>query len=344
MHSPAWSGWESLLHGPVLSLDPLAGGRNSRVWRLTGADGQRFLAKEYFRSPHDPRDRLVTEWTALQFLQQHTTCCVPRPIACDRPNSRALYSFIEGQSPVPYAAQARYMQPLTDFYSQLYDIREAACAAQLPPASEACFSLQEIVAQVQNRMGRLFTMELNTGIHHECIKFLHEYVAPQLEQATQVAQQCCLRAGLRANAPLPLHLRMPSPSDMGFHNAIQQPDGTVFFVDFEYFGLDDPVKLLVDVCLHPAMTLTAEQKRTFAEQILHHIEPQDSAVQARLAAYAPLWRLKWCLIVLNEFLPRERARRHFAGAVEQTYEQVLSLQLVKAKKLLQEDSHDIFSH
>ena len=40
--------------------------------------------------------------------------------------------------------------------------------------------------------------------------------------------------------------RALSPSDFGLHNALRGQDGQLRFVDFEYFGWDDPVKLVSD--------------------------------------------------------------------------------------------------
>ena len=36
------------------------------------------------------------------------------------------------------------------------------------------------------------------------------------------------------------------------------------FVDFEYFGWDDPAKTIVDFLQHPAMDMTDAQRRAFA--------------------------------------------------------------------------------
>jgi hypothetical protein len=49
-----------LLGGGVQSIEPLGGGRNSRVYRVLGADGRSYALKAYFRHPADPRDRRKT--------------------------------------------------------------------------------------------------------------------------------------------------------------------------------------------------------------------------------------------------------------------------------------------
>ena len=108
-------------------------------------------------------------------------------------------------------------------------------------------------------------------------------------------------------------LRTLSPSDFGFHNALRRPDGTLCFLDFEYFGWDDPVKLVSDFLLHPGMTLSATRAAA-----LSCTAPRRCMVAMptfrRVSPHAlPLYGLRWVLIMLNEFLPELWARRAFSG-------------------------------
>jgi hypothetical protein len=70
------------------------------------------------------------------------------------------------------------------------------------------------------------------------------------------ARQGYLALGLDFDAELAEEMRTLSPSDFGFHNAIRKTDGTLCFIDFEYFGWDDPVKLTADFLHHPGMALS----------------------------------------------------------------------------------------
>ena len=45
-----------------------------------------------------------------------------------------------------------------------------------------------------------------------------------------------------------------NPSDFGFHNTLKKKN-KLFFLDFEYFGWDDPVKLTADFIWHPSHSL-----------------------------------------------------------------------------------------
>ena len=112
-------------------------------------------------------------------------------------------------------------------------------------------------------------------------------------------------------------MRTLSPSDFGFHNALETQSGEIFFLDFEYFGWDDPAKTVCDFLLHPGMALSPSLKLQFATSLVRGL-PWSQGLRERVAAYYPLFGLKWCLILLNEFLPNQILRRRFAGSRSRT--------------------------
>ena len=126
--------------------------------------------------------------------------------------------------------------------------------------------------------------------------------------------------------------RTLSPSDFGFHNAIKTAEGNIIYVDFEYFGRDDPVKLTADFLLHPAMSLSDTEKSRFAQGVGEIFKDYRDFL-TRLQYLMPLYGLRWSLIVLNEYLPSSWARRTHAGAA-MTHEQAKARQLQKAEKMV----------
>ena len=82
-----------------------------------------------------------------------------------------------------------------------------------------------------------------------------------------------------------------SPSDFGFHNTLLTKDG-LKFIDFEYFGWDDPVKLTCDFLLHPGMTLTNERKNIWVRRT-KEIFSDANYFQQRLSASYGLYGLCW---------------------------------------------------
>ena len=95
-----------------------------------------------------------------------------------------------------------------------------------------------------------------------------------------------------------------SPSDFGFHNALRKIDGSLVWLDFEYFGWDDPAKLICDFLFHPGFNLTEKQSRQWL-QGCQQIFIADSQLSERLYYSLPLYGLRWCLIILNVFLRNE---------------------------------------
>ena len=128
--------------------------------------------------------------------------------------------------------------------------------------------------------------------------------------------------------------RTLSPSDFGFHNALRNPDGTITFLDFEYFGWDDPAKLVGDVLFHPAIDLSDGLKREWLKgtQEVYGVE-----MISRLRIMWPLLGLCWCIILLNEFRSDLWLRRVEAiGAGNINRSEILDCQLKRSQRLLSE--------
>jgi hypothetical protein len=108
-------------------------------------------------------------------------------------------------------------------------------------------------------------------------------------------------------------------------------------LDFEYFGLDDPVKLVCDVLLHPGMRLAAKHRKDFAESLFAACEAAgDLGVRLRYGICLPLWRIKWACILLNEFVMSDDDERlSFFSEEETTREERLFERLAKSKAMLE---------
>ena len=104
------------------------------------------------------------------------------------------------------------------------------------------------------------------------------------------------------------------------------------FLDFEYFGWDDPVKLTADILLHPGRPLEPTRRRRF-RQAATRLYGGDPAFAGRLSAYLPLFGLRWVLILLNEFIPERWQRRVLAGETG-SWSDVKARQLAHAREFL----------
>jgi hypothetical protein len=195
------------------------------------------------------------------------------------------------------------------FLAAIHSLRGVEEARVQPSAAEACLSGAEIVAQIERRLARLSAVAANEPA---LAAFLAGEVRPLLGAIRAWAEAEYAARGLGFGTSVPEKARTLCPSDFGFHNALRTPSGRLVFIDFDYFGWDDPVKLSSDFLLHPGMRLTEACKTRFAAAI-SAVYGADPTFRDRLGLLFPLFALRWCTILLNEFLPERWAHRLHAG-------------------------------
>jgi hypothetical protein len=298
-----------LVGGPVAAMTPLRGGRNARVFRV--AAGADVFALKLFPPPIDGRDRLATEIEALRLMQGCGIADVARVVATDPARHGALLSWLDG-TPVAAPCDAD-IDAAADFLAALHVASTSAAGRAFHrPAAEACLSGREVERQINARRAALLA---RGDTEPALARFLHDAFAPALAALLARAERAFTAAGLDFATPLPQERQRLVPADFGFHNCLRGADGRLKFVDFEYFGWDDPVKLTADILHHPGTPLAAPQAARLRAAALR-IYGDDPAFAPRLAALYPLFGLRWALILLNEFLPERWRGRVEAGETE----------------------------
>lgn len=316
-----------LVGAAIESLEPVGGGRNSRVY-CVHSGSQKFALKRYPSREDDPRDRLGTEMEALRLMDRHVVPNVPKSLATDPASNFALLSWLEGV-PVTSVGDGDIDQAV-DFLSTLHRLRNTAEVGFHRLAAEACLSGSEVEAQIRRR---LLPLEETSDGEPELRGFLHNEFEPAFSILLARAKQQIAACNLDFAAALPQERRTLVPSDFGFHNSLRRPDGTLVFFDFEYFGWDDPVKLTADILYHPGTPVGDAQRKRFRDATLAVYCRDDLHFPARLNALYPLFGLRWTLILLNEFLPSRWRLRVSAGETE-SWAEAKARQLSRARELL----------
>ena len=316
-----------LVGGAVELNRIIGGGRNSRIWRVRSSAGV-FALKQYPPRRDDPRDRLSTEVGALQLMERHHVDTVPRVVGVDDRRGYALLSWIDGVDVVDIGNDD--IDAAVEFLGAIHGLRAAPRAAAQPLAAEACVSGGEIVRQVGERFAKL---RGGASTEKELIDFLEHSFAPQFANWSASARNLALQAGLDFDGELPQECRSLVPSDFGFHNSLRRSDGSLAFVDFEYFGWDDPVKMTADILLHPGRVLPSVPRARFRQAAMRLYGVDDPAFATRLSAYLPLFGCRWVLIMLNEFIPELWQRRTLAGD-SGSWSEAKTRQLGKARDFL----------
>jgi Ser/Thr protein kinase RdoA (MazF antagonist) len=314
-----------LAHADVQRLQQLGGGRNSRVFRVDTAAGP-YALKLYPPPADDQRDRLAVETAALRWMESRGFTMVPRVIAADRDRDAVLLSWAEGDLVRDSVGEAEITQAC-DFLRLLHSLRGSPAVSPDYLAAEACLSVAEIERQLRSRIASLRSLD-----ERSLTVFLDEQAEPEMVTRLDRARTAMAAAGGAFEVDLPQSGRSQVPSDFGFHNALRRADGRLTFIDFEYFGWDDPAKLVADILLHPGTPIDDDARARLHSGALG-IYGDDPGFAARLNALLPLFGLRWALILLNEFRPERWQRRVMAGASE-TWASAKQRQLAAARLML----------
>ena len=304
-------------------VEKIPGQGNSTVYKIDVSRGKSYVIKYYPDQLMDNRPRLETEYKALEMLYEYGIKNVPQPIDKHYDLNLGLYEMINGK---------KVDKPIVDdldqaigFAEKLYILSKQINGNDIGTASEACLSGHDLVNQIENRYLRL---DAQSNEHTELSVFLEEVFNPLWKKVKNESISLWPEESREKN--LPRKKQILSPSDFGFHNCLKRKDGSLVFLDFEYFGWDDPVKLTADFTWHPAMNLVSELKEKWEAAMLK-LYTGDPFFEERLNAAMPLYGMRWAMIVLNEFLPELAQRRRDAwGSKHYNLEKSQNIQLKKA--------------
>jgi hypothetical protein len=204
------------------------------------------------------------------------------------------------------------LQQAIDFINDLYLLSMKDDIEELPLASEACISANELINNIEQRLLKLKQVSCHFS---QLDIFLSELFEPLWNEIKEISY-AEWPSDTREH-DLPKDMQTLSPSDFGFHNALRRIDGSLCFLDFEYFGWDDPVKLIADFIWHPAMELQEPIKEIWVKSTLENFS-RDKNIPQRFHAALPLFGLRWVMIILNEYLAEGFQRRTHAGKSRMT--------------------------
>lgn len=336
----------ALLDTVITSTRRIGGSGNNRVYFLQCDDSRprKYVAKCYFRNLADKRDRLTVEFNSLSFLSSGGVDNIPRPVAINPQESCAIYEFVLGDKISAEDLTIQDIAQAVDFLRRLKDLNKMAQSCGFAAASDACFSIKAIIANIEGRLQRFAHIE--EGPQYPALKsFLENDFRPFLDVLAGWARHYCAQNGISFEDEIPLEERSLSPSDFGFHNALRTSHGRIVFLDFEYFGWDDPAKTAVDLLWHPAIVLAEPLKKEFVRRMLELFGENQQLAQ-RVELVYPLFGMKWCTILLNEFVAHDFSRRVYAGGDPLDRERICAEQLCKAKRVFEKikETHGEFPY
>ena len=217
---------------------------------------------------------------------------VVRPIGFSINLNIALYPFIDGGKIKKISKN--HIRELFNFLNQ---INQKKGSIKLPLAVDGIKNRKDHIKLCEEKIKQMKRVKPDSLIKKDFSFFLKDKIIPKFIE---------VKENFIKNDVFTLHKTklsqndmVVSPSDFGFHNIIKSKKN-LFFLDFEYAGLDDPIKLICDFYSQPEQSLTLLQKKMFITNIFFK-KHSLKQLELNTKIFLPFHKLKWCCIMLKEF-------------------------------------------
>tara|TARA_B110001450_G_C17596202_1_gene470945 strand:+ start:233 stop:1231 length:999 start_codon:yes stop_codon:yes gene_type:complete len=306
------------------SISRISKGKNNRTYLVENSENK-FIAKFYFSSNADTRNRLSNEFNFLQYAKEINVHCVPKPLIKSDRYNLGIYEFINARPFNSVDLGKNDVIAAADFFSSLNPLDRSDQYQNLEFASEAFLDMQIFANNIDLRIATLVNVLKEKHSSNEI-----NFFAKDLQEIW-----IKVKLSLSKNKNLIQHNQSlcVSPSDFGFHNALIQKD-KIFFIDFEYAGIDDCAKVICDFFIQPEIKVPSKYLELFVSRAFLSFEKKDLLLERAIKLF-PLFQIKWCCIMMNEFLPDIAERRLFSNP-DLDIEASQFQQLKKASSLLLE--------
>lgn len=273
----------------------LSGGINSSIHLLILEGHGLHVLKVYpLQSKKDPRDRCSTEIIFLDYLRKCSVVNVPRILDANTEKGWSLLSWINGQKITSLSNS--YLSQISNF---IYSANSKDCnvsKTNLRNASDSLQSLENCIASIETRISQLTSASIKSSIDFETVKWIKSTLIPVFNS---LSDYLLSDVKFRSHWLDIDHCRIASPSDIGIHNILQRKD-CLYFLDFEYAGLDDIAKLAADLILQPKLPLNTGQESFFLKSLESNFcKMIPNSWIIRTNDLKPLYAVKWSLIMLN---------------------------------------------
>ena len=293
----AWYGMIAQLDDdPILAVHRLPGGANSCIYKVITARRSR-IVKVYATAQADGYDRGGTEFRALRLLWSRGFRNVPEPLGFDREHQVGVYSFEPGTARPAPEADVRDIECLADFLTAVRDATEDVKAV-FPPERTACLHLRTYLDRIQQRIDAVSGRDATSAPHAEVQRFVSHEVLARFDAVRSEFIAGAEALQLPLDLPLPMENQVLVPADAGIHNMLVAR-GRHVFLDFEYFGRDDPCRTVLHVLHHDShRELSPHRKGVFLRRMMARGFPplEDDR---RLRLIDPLVGLDWVMLYLN---------------------------------------------
>ncbi|MDC0442677.1 hypothetical protein OAM47_00790 [Gammaproteobacteria bacterium] len=265
-------------------------GVNSNI-HIVNTNDRRLILKKFRTLSDGERSRYDAENFALDFFEKYNIRFVPQKVFSSRKSNFILMTFIEGVKPDVFSSQIA--NQAIEFLHMIHTASLDLNLSNPIYATEAFLSAKELYQQIDNRIDNFYT---NIPDQSPIISFLRYQLEPFYKRLRGIT------SGKILDQKIDISHMTFSVVDFGLNNYILDKDNLLNFIDFEFSGMDDPVKLVSDTLFHPANNLSVEDIKKYQPLFCKIFQDTDPSFESRFESFYLFFGVKWCLIMLKHFL------------------------------------------
>ena len=237
--------------------------------------------------------RMRIETNALNLLRENNLNNVPQVFGLSKKYNCAIFTWIEGKNITRF--NTKYIDQAISFQKRIKRIGKSISYRKVNIGIGTFFSAKGLLLDIEERY-RLLTTKCDKNFS----LFLKKEFYPIYQKASNLIKYNFIRNKIGFDKDTLHKNRVLTQQDFGFQNCLVK-DGKLFFVDFEYFGWDDPVKFTADTLQHPNLVNISTNLKYFSREF-YKVYVNSSFDKKRFSFVYNLHGLRWCLIVGNIFL------------------------------------------
>lgn len=254
-----------------ISVSEITGhqGGNSQLFKFK-VNSKMYVLKVYKGEKNRIENSKKRETKAIEFLKENRFNNIPKLVSEFSPSNGICMEYVKGKAP----KQNRSSQ--SKIFKMLLKLKKMFLRnPNFQPAVDASGETDEIIKQIDSRLIDLRNIPLN-------LQLRFEYILNGLKNESSIKFSS--------------ETMTYSFSDLGVHNIIKSGNKFIF-IDYEFFGKDSAIKMLIDYLLHPKNIISINLLNStlkFGEKKFF-INP-DIFLQA-----VPYFSLKWVTILAKRF-------------------------------------------
>ena len=170
-----------------------------------------------------------------------------------------MYSFEESVKRSPEDITKEEVDRMVDFVCYMHGFSPSSIPDKFDNAVMPVFSFEQFLGGAKFRINKFLEYIKQENVHGDIKNFNDSYDIEGL--VAYVENKVKQMSGPDYSESLDTEKRRLSSADFGIHNMLFRPEGDICFIDFEYFGWDDPARLISSFYYHDANSRMGQDKR-----------------------------------------------------------------------------------